>query len=101
MRIGSADRGPMTIGQKLWQVSWSLVLFLIILTGIGCAMLYSAGDASWDPWGGGYNCRLSMDTMIGCHEHPPCSEADACEGCLMDGNENSVSGGTDCTYEVL
>jgi len=50
MRIGSADRGPMTIGQKLWQVSWSLVLFLIILTGIGCAMLYSAGDASWDPW---------------------------------------------------
>jgi len=50
MRIGSADRGPMTIGQKLWQVNWFLVLFLIILTGIGCAMLYSAGDGSWNPW---------------------------------------------------
>jgi rod shape determining protein RodA len=50
MRIGSADRGPMTIGQKLWQVNWFLVLFIIILTGIGCAMLYSAGEGSWDPW---------------------------------------------------
>ncbi|NKB19678.1 MAG: rod shape-determining protein RodA [Alphaproteobacteria bacterium] len=50
MRIGSADRGPMTVGQKLWQVNWSLILFIIILTGIGCAMLYSAGDASWNPW---------------------------------------------------
>jgi len=50
MRIGAADRGPMTIGQKLWQVNWSLVLFLIILTGIGCAMLYSAGEGSWNPW---------------------------------------------------
>jgi len=50
MRIGSADRGPMTIGQKLWQVNWFLVLFIIILTGIGCAMLYSAGEGSWNPW---------------------------------------------------
>jgi rod shape determining protein RodA len=50
MRIGSADHGPMTIGQKLWQVNWFLVLFIIILTGIGCAMLYSAGEGSWNPW---------------------------------------------------
>ncbi len=50
MRIGAADRGPMTIGQKLWQVNWSLVSFIIVLTGIGCAMLYSAGDANWNPW---------------------------------------------------
>jgi len=50
MRIGSADNGLMTIGQKLWQVNWFLVFFIIILTGIGCAMLYSAGEGSWDPW---------------------------------------------------
>jgi rod shape determining protein RodA len=40
----------MTIGQKLWQVNWFLVLFIIILTAIGCAMLYSAGEGSWNPW---------------------------------------------------
>jgi rod shape determining protein RodA len=50
MRAGSADREPMTIGQKLWQVNWFLVLFIIILTAIGCAMLYSAGEGSWNPW---------------------------------------------------
>jgi len=50
MRVGSADREPMTIGQKLWQVNWFLVFFIIILTAIGCAMLYSAGEGSWNPW---------------------------------------------------
>lgn len=50
MRVGSADREPMTIGQKLWQVNWFLVLFIVILTAIGCAMLYSAGEGSWNPW---------------------------------------------------
>ena len=50
MRISAADRGPMTIGQKLWQVNWLLVFFIFVLTGIGCAMLYSAGDANWNPW---------------------------------------------------
>jgi len=50
MRIGEADGGSMSIGQKLGQVNWSLILFLAILTAIGCAMLYSAADASWSPW---------------------------------------------------
>ena len=50
MRVGSADRESMTIGQKLWQVNWFLVLFIVILTVIGCAMLYSAGEGSWNPW---------------------------------------------------
>ena len=50
MKLGEADAGSMSIGQKLGQVNWSLILFLAILTTIGCAMLYSAADASWSPW---------------------------------------------------
>ena len=50
MKIGSADRGPLTLGQKLWQLNWGLVLLLVILTAIGAAMLYSAASARWDPW---------------------------------------------------
>ncbi len=50
MRIGSADQGPLTLGQKLWQLNWGLVLLLVLLASIGAAMLYSAANARWDPW---------------------------------------------------
>jgi rod shape determining protein RodA len=51
MRIGFATNdGPTTLGQRLWQVSWTLVLLLCILAAIGIAMLYSAAAGAWDPW---------------------------------------------------
>ena len=51
MRLGAAsDREYMSLGQKLWQVSWSLVFLFCITAGIGFAMLYSAAGGSWDPW---------------------------------------------------
>jgi len=54
----------MTIGQKLWQVNWSLILFLIGLAIIGCAMLYSAGDASWDPWAKRQLIRFGIGLLL-------------------------------------
>jgi rod shape determining protein RodA len=50
MRIGESDEGPRTLGQKLWQVNWGLVLLLVLLAAVGAAVLYSAANASWDPW---------------------------------------------------
>ena len=51
MRLGAAaDQERMSLGQKLWQVSWSLVLLFCLAAGIGFAMLYSAADGSWEPW---------------------------------------------------
>ncbi len=35
----AADNGPLTLGQKLWQISWSLVFLLVLLASIGFAML--------------------------------------------------------------
>ena len=50
MRLGAAaGETPQSLGQRLWQVSWSLVLLFCLTAGIGFAMLYSAGKA-WDPW---------------------------------------------------
>ncbi|MFL2769854.1 MAG: rod shape-determining protein RodA [Rhodospirillaceae bacterium] len=43
-------RGDMTLPEKLWQTSWSLVLWLCLIASIGFFMLYSAANASFDPW---------------------------------------------------
>ena len=43
-------RGDMTVTEKLWQTSWSLVFWLCAIATIGFFMLYSAANASLDPW---------------------------------------------------
>ena len=43
-------RGDMTLSEKLWQMSWSLVFWLCAIATIGFFMLYSAANASLDPW---------------------------------------------------
>ncbi|MDE0799120.1 MAG: rod shape-determining protein RodA [Rhodospirillaceae bacterium] len=43
-------RGDMTLSEKLRQVSWSLVFWLCAIATIGFFMLYSAANASLDPW---------------------------------------------------
>lgn len=43
-------RGDMTLVEKLWQMSWSLVFWLCAIATIGFFMLYSAANASLDPW---------------------------------------------------
>ncbi|WP_119167685.1 rod shape-determining protein RodA [Algihabitans albus] len=44
-------RNPeLQLGQKIWQLNWGLVLLVLLLAGIGFAMLYSAASGSWDPW---------------------------------------------------
>jgi rod shape determining protein RodA len=40
----------LSLGEKLWQVNWGLVLLLAVVCGIGFAMLYSAANGSWSPW---------------------------------------------------
>jgi rod shape determining protein RodA len=40
----------MTLGEKLSQVSWGLVLLLAMIAGVGFAMLYSAAGGNVSPW---------------------------------------------------
>lgn len=62
---GSAsDDGPLTLGQKLWQISWSLVFLLILLAAIGFAMLYSAASGDWDPWASRQMIRFSIGIIL-------------------------------------
>jgi rod shape determining protein RodA len=42
--------GRMTLGEKLREANWMLVLLVTAIASIGFAMLYSAANASIDPW---------------------------------------------------
>src|ERR1700722_13049375 len=48
----SADIGrrDLTFADKLRSINWGLVLLLAAISGIGFAMLYSAGNGSLQPW---------------------------------------------------
>ena len=48
-----ANHGPqgrMTVGQKLGEANWMLVLLVTLIASVGFAMLYSAANGSVDPW---------------------------------------------------
>ncbi len=42
--------GRMTVGQKLAEANWMLVLLVVLIASVGFGMLYSAANASIDPW---------------------------------------------------
>lgn len=42
--------GRITIGQKLGEANWMLVLLVTLIASVGFAMLYSAANGSIDPW---------------------------------------------------
>jgi rod shape determining protein RodA len=46
----ATDDPGLTIGEKLVQLNWVLVLLLAAIAGVGAAMLYSAANGSFEPW---------------------------------------------------
>lgn len=50
VRHGELRTPEMTLGQKIWQINWSLWLLVGACVAVGLAMQYSAAGASWDPW---------------------------------------------------
>ncbi len=57
-------RGEMTLGEKLWQVSWSLIVMISMLAGIGAVMLYSAGNGSMEPWASRHITRFGVGLVV-------------------------------------
>jgi len=43
-------QNEMTLTQRLWQINWSLIFLILVIGGVGIAMLYSAGGGKMDPW---------------------------------------------------
>ena len=42
--------GEMTVQERFGQISWTLVVMIMILGAVGLAMLYSAAGGNMDPW---------------------------------------------------
>ena len=57
-------RGDMTLTEKLWQTSWSLVFWLCAIATIGFFMLYSAANASMDPWTTRQMVRFALGLVL-------------------------------------
>jgi rod shape determining protein RodA len=50
--------------QKVWQINWSLVVLLLVLAGIGFAMLYSAAGGSLEPWAERQIARAALGLVL-------------------------------------
>jgi rod shape determining protein RodA len=46
----AAARATLTIGDKLLEINWGLVLLITVIASIGFAMLYSVAGGSFMPW---------------------------------------------------
>ncbi len=53
----------LTLGQKLINFNWSLLLLLIMTTAFGIAMLYSAAQG-WDPWASRQLARFGVGLAV-------------------------------------
>ncbi|MBB4315188.1 rod shape-determining protein RodA [Roseospira marina] len=57
-------RGEMTLGEKLWQMSWSLLFLIGTLAGIGVLMLYSAANGNMEPWASRHIARFGVGLVL-------------------------------------
>ena len=47
---GFSTSQRLSIGRKVLQINWGLVLLITATAAVGVAMLYSAANGSWNPW---------------------------------------------------
>ena len=64
VRHGELRAPELTLGQKIWQLNWGLLLLVSMVTGVGLAMLYSAANGDWDPWASRHAVRFGMGVGV-------------------------------------
>jgi rod shape determining protein RodA len=58
-------RNPeMTLGEKIWQINWIMILLTILVASTGFAMLYSAANGNMDPWASRQITRFAAGLAI-------------------------------------
>ncbi len=60
--LGARDR--LTLGQKLVDVNWLLVLLLCLVASFGFAMLFSAAKGNLDPWASRQMVRFGIGLVV-------------------------------------
>jgi rod shape determining protein RodA len=54
----------MSLGEKIWQINWSLVVLAALIALIGFAMLYSAANGNVEPWASRQIVRFSVGLAL-------------------------------------
>ncbi|MDG3440960.1 MULTISPECIES: rod shape-determining protein RodA [Nitrospirillum] len=62
--MGLDPQSNMSLGEKLGQISWSLVLLITAVACIGFAMLYSAANGNFDPWATRQIMRFAVGLVL-------------------------------------
>lgn len=57
-------RSEMRLTDKLWHLSWGLILLICCIAGIGVMLLYSAGGGNWDPWASRHAVRFGLGFAV-------------------------------------
>ncbi len=64
MVLTPGNQPKMTLGEKLWQINWIFVLFVVLTASVGFAMLYSAANGSFTPWASRQMVRFSVGLVV-------------------------------------
>jgi len=62
--VGDFQDGSLRFSHKLRQIHWGMIFLLCLIAGIGVAMLYSAGNASFSPWAGRQAVRFAVGLAV-------------------------------------
>ena len=54
----------LSLGRKMLQINWGLILIVMATAAIGVAMLYSAANGSWNPWATRQIARYAVGLVI-------------------------------------
>jgi rod shape determining protein RodA len=57
-------RAELSIAEKLQQITWTMVLLICVVAGVGFAMLYSAGNGNLEPWALRQMVRFGIGLVI-------------------------------------
>jgi rod shape determining protein RodA len=61
---GFSTSQRLSIGRKVLQINWGLVLLITATAAVGVAMLYSAANGSWNPWATRQIARYGVGLVI-------------------------------------
>ena len=61
---GFAPSQRLSLGRKILQINWGLVLLITATAAVGIAMLYSAANGSWNPWATRQIARYGVGLVI-------------------------------------
>ena len=53
-----------SLGRKMLQINWGLILIVTATAAIGLAMLYSAANGSWNPWASRQLIRFGVGLAV-------------------------------------